>query len=79
MRSRDEGEEGEAEGEEKNRKTKAPSCTVRKYSRLMVLYASACLTSPDWSFRVPGKAISSGAAWINECTVSAFSMRLSLQ
>lgn len=33
----------------KTKKTKAPSCTgtVCKYSRLMVLYASACLTSPD--------------------------------
>ena len=62
----------------KKKKTKAVPCTVCKYSRLMVLYASACLTSPDESFRVPGKVKSSGAAWMSECIVSVLSMRLTI-
>jgi len=64
--------------EEKKKKQRRAPCTVCKYSRLMVLYASACLTSPDESFRVPGKVKSSGAAWMSECIVSVLSMRLTI-
>jgi len=72
------GKEGRKEKKKKKQRRAPCTSTVCKYSRLMVLYASACLTSPDESFRVPGKVKSSGAAWMSECIVSVLSMRLAI-